>query len=85
MVSLMKDASIEGKMYALVGLREIDPARFRVELLRLKQQRFSVVVLATQERGAVDVQSGESVLKEIAAGLFHRDFLFAQDHVIRVD
>ncbi|MBA2435835.1 MAG: hypothetical protein H0V54_12275 [Chthoniobacterales bacterium] len=82
---LMMSGNIQSKMYALVGLRELDPAQFRVELNRLREQRFAVVVLATEESGAIKSKSGEAVLKEIAAGLFHRDFLFARDRLLQVD
>src|SRR5436190_12639008 len=45
---LMSTGNVEGKMYALVALREIDHAQFKIEMERLKGQRFRVITLAIE-------------------------------------
>jgi hypothetical protein len=72
-------------MYALVGLRELNPAQFQIEAARLKGQRFSIVVLATEQRGVIERQSSESLIKHIAAGAFHRPSQSLKEHLLRDD
>ena len=71
---LMNRGNAEGKMYALVGLRESDPAQFKIEVGRLKGQRFTVVTLATEQKGVSETQWSEAVLKQIGDGVFRRAF-----------
>ncbi len=82
---ILKKGNAEGKMYALAGLRELNPAQFQIEAERLKGQRFSVVVLATEQRGVIERQSSESVIKQIGNGVFHRPAEFLKEHLLRDD
>ena len=75
----------QGKMYALLGLRELDRRQFNVELERLKKQSFAVVVLATAEQGKLQTERSSTVLKQIADGGYHDGFEFCRRREVRLD
>jgi len=77
---IVTSGNIQGKMFALVALREIDPAEFRIGVGRLKGQRFSVVTLVTEERGIVATESGDAVIKQISGGVYQPAFRFYKKH-----
>ena len=60
--------NIEGKMYALVGLRELDRARFDASFRRIRGRRFSVVMVATVSPATALRQRGDVVLQRIRQG-----------------
>jgi hypothetical protein len=78
---IMNNGSPEGKMYALVALREIDPALFRIEAGRLRG--LSVVTLATEQGGVFERQSSETIIRQISDGVFHSTFVLFQKHLLR--
>jgi hypothetical protein len=78
---IVKNGSAEGKMYALVALREIDPALFRSEAKRLRG--LSVVTLATEQGGVFETRSSETIIKQISEGVYHSTFVLFQKHPLR--
>lgn len=77
---ILKSENIEAKMFSLVALREIDAALFNVEVQRMRNRDFNVVTLVTQERGVVERQSGDTVLRQISDGVFQPAFRFYKTH-----
>jgi hypothetical protein len=76
LVQIMEHGTTEGRMYALVALRELDGNQFRRQIMKLRQRKFKVVILMTQERGAVLTSSGTTVLDQIERGEFSPFFQF---------
>jgi hypothetical protein len=79
---VMRTGTAEGKMYALVALRELDPAEFRIQIKKLGQQQFEVIVLATKESGVMEKQPSKTILNRIRQGAYRRDFQFLREHLI---
>jgi hypothetical protein len=77
---IMQTGTIEGQMYALVALRELEPDRFRIDLKRLKERHFSVTVAATKELGSFGHSGGDDVLAMIERGTYRRWFEFYRTH-----
>jgi hypothetical protein len=50
---LVRTGSNEAKMYAMVGLRELDHRQFDIEWERLMKRNFTVVILATAQQGTL--------------------------------
>lgn len=82
---IVNSGNLQGKMFAVVALREIDPSQFRIEVERLRRQGFSVVTMATQERGIIERKSSDTVLKQISEGVFQPAFRFYKKHRPRRD
>jgi hypothetical protein len=70
----------EAQMYALVALRELSPARYEIELKRLKGRRFKVITIATEQQGVLKTEPSESVIKSIVNGMYRREVEFWLTH-----
>jgi hypothetical protein len=66
--SVFDGGNIQGKMYALAGLREIDRRRFDANLRRITGRSFSVVLVATENPASVLRERGDVVLQRIRRG-----------------
>lgn len=67
-------------MYALVGLREIEPVEFEAEIQQIEKRPFKVVTLATEQQGALMAESSKTLCKEIRDGRFARFVDFCRNH-----
>jgi hypothetical protein len=82
---LITTGNSQAKMYAMLGLRQLDRTRFDIELERLKKQSFGVVVLATVQQGALQTERSGALLKQIADGGYRKGFEFCRQREVRLD
>jgi len=82
---LVKTGSNEAKMYAMVGLRQLDRTQFDIELERLTKQSFTVVIVATAQQGALQTERSDTILKQIRDGGYRRGFEFCRRREVRLD
>jgi hypothetical protein len=60
----------EAKMYALAGLREIDPPRFESDFATLRTGYGSITVVLTENPPSILRRSADEVLRDIRAGRY---------------
>ena len=66
--AVFDDGNMEAKMYALVGLREIDRPRFDADFRSISKRRFSVALVVTEDPPSSLRERGDVVLKNIRDG-----------------
>jgi hypothetical protein len=72
-------ATTEGKMYALVGLRETDRHWFESDFAQMSTRRFSVVTVLTENPNSILRTPGDVVLKSIQKGNYRLFVQLARD------
>jgi hypothetical protein len=82
---LITTGNSQAKMYAMLGLRQLDRTQFDIELERLKKQSFAVVILATAEQGTLQTERSSTLLKQIADGGYRNGFEFCRRREVRLD
>ena len=62
--------TMEAKMYALVGLREIDRPRFDAAFRSISKRRFSLALVVTEDPPSILRERSDVVLKNIRDGKY---------------